>query len=90
MEREARKDLLDSMHDADVSVDELRKAVEEERLALLPVEIEQQVFCATSALVANPGVSVKLAPGWIGTGGGAQDRHHRGGRRRRDLHACLR
>lgn len=38
-----------------------------------PVEIEQQVFCATSALVSEPGVSVKLGAGWIGTGGGAQD-----------------
>lgn len=38
-----------------------------------PVAVEQQVFCATSALVNNPGVSVKLGAGWIGTGGGAQD-----------------
>jgi hypothetical protein len=41
----------------------------------VPVEIEQQVFCATSALVNDPGVSVKLGAGWIGTGGGAQDNY---------------
>ena len=40
-----------------------------------PVEIEQQVFSATSALVSDPGVSVKLGAGWIGTGGGAQDNY---------------
>lgn len=39
----------------------------------MPVAIEQQVFSATSALVSEPGVSVKLGAGWIGTGGGAQD-----------------
>src|SRR3954447_20729612 len=39
-EREARADLLDQLCDAGVEVDELRKAVEEERLALLPVERE--------------------------------------------------
>lgn len=38
-----------------------------------PVHIEQQVFCATSAMVGEPGVSARLAPGWVGTGGGAQD-----------------
>jgi adenylate cyclase len=37
-EREARADLLDQLHDAGVEVDELRKAVDEERLTLLPVE----------------------------------------------------
>ena len=41
----------------------------------VPVPIEQQVFCATSALVNDPGVSVKLGAGWIGTGGGAQDNY---------------
>ena len=41
----------------------------------VPVKIDQQVFSATSALVSEPGVSVKLAPGWIGTGGGAQDNY---------------
>ena len=41
----------------------------------VPVKIDQQVFSATSALVSDPGVSVKLAPGWIGTGGGAQDNY---------------
>jgi adenylate cyclase len=39
-DREARKELLDALHDAGVEVDELRKAVEEDRLALLPVERE--------------------------------------------------
>jgi hypothetical protein len=39
----------------------------------VPVEIEQSVFCASSALVAEPGVSARLGAGWIGTGGGAQD-----------------
>lgn len=39
----------------------------------VPVRIDQQVFCATSALVADPGVTVRLGLGWIGTGGGAQD-----------------
>ena len=39
------------------------------------VPIEQQVFAATSALVNDPGVSVKLGAGWIGTGGGAQDNY---------------
>lgn len=41
----------------------------------VPLPIEQQVFCASSALVADPGVSVRLGDGWIGTGGGAQDNH---------------
>jgi hypothetical protein len=39
----------------------------------MPVRLEQQVFCATSALVGEPGVSARLGAGWIGTGGGAQD-----------------
>ena len=39
----------------------------------VPVKVEQQVFCASSALVAEPGVSARLGAGWIGTGGGAQD-----------------
>jgi hypothetical protein len=39
----------------------------------VPLELEQQVFCASSALACEPGVSVKLGAGWIGTGGGAQD-----------------
>jgi adenylate cyclase len=37
-EREARADLLEQLHDDGVAVDELRKAVEEDRLTLLPVE----------------------------------------------------
>ena len=41
----------------------------------VPVRIDQQVFCATSALVSDPGVTVRLGAGWIGTGGGAQDNH---------------
>jgi len=39
----------------------------------VPVKVEQQVFCASSALVGEPGVSARLGAGWIGTGGGAQD-----------------
>ena len=37
-EREARVGLLDQLHDAGIDVDELRAAVEQDRLALLPVE----------------------------------------------------
>jgi adenylate cyclase len=37
-EREARLDLLRTLHESGVPLDELRRAVEEERLALLPVE----------------------------------------------------
>jgi adenylate cyclase len=36
--REARRELLDHLHDEGCSVDELREAVEEDRLVLLPVE----------------------------------------------------
>lgn len=39
----------------------------------VPVAVEQTVFCASSALVAEPGVCARLGAGWIGTGGGAQD-----------------
>ncbi len=46
----------------------------------VPVKIEQQVFSATSALACDPGVSVKLGAGWIGTGGGAQDNFANPGR----------
>jgi DNA-binding transcriptional MerR regulator len=38
-ERRARADLLEDLSDAGVSLDELRRAVAEERLALLPVEL---------------------------------------------------
>ena len=37
-ERDARVDLLEQLHEDGVEVDELRTAIEEERLALLPVE----------------------------------------------------
>src|SRR3954471_11816217 len=37
-DREARKRLLEQLSDVGVSDDELKKAVEEQRLALLPVE----------------------------------------------------
>jgi adenylate cyclase len=37
-ERQARVDLLEQLHDDGVDIDELRTAVEEERLTLLPVE----------------------------------------------------
>ncbi len=37
-ERDARVDLLEQLHDDGVELDELKKAVEEERLTLLPVE----------------------------------------------------
>jgi hypothetical protein len=39
----------------------------------MPVRVEQNVFCASSALVGEPGVSARLGAGWIGTGGGAMD-----------------
>lgn len=39
-EREARRDLLEQLSEAGVELDELRSAVEEQRLALLPVERE--------------------------------------------------
>lgn len=39
-ERDARLALLQELHDAGVSIDELRRAVAEERLALVPVELE--------------------------------------------------
>lgn len=38
-EREARLELLQHLHDAGVPIDELRRAVAEERLALVPVEL---------------------------------------------------
>jgi adenylate cyclase len=37
-EREARVDLLEELHENGVGIDELRKAVQEDRLTLLPVE----------------------------------------------------
>jgi adenylate cyclase len=37
-ERDARADLLGQLHDAGVELDELRRAIDEERLTLLPVE----------------------------------------------------
>ena len=37
-ERDARRQLLDYLHDEGSSVDELRQAVKEDRLVLLPVE----------------------------------------------------
>jgi adenylate cyclase len=39
-ERQARAELLDQLHDAGAELDELRTAVEEDRLTLLPVERE--------------------------------------------------
>jgi adenylate cyclase len=39
-ERDARKDLLDQLSEAGVETEELRRAIEEDRLALLPVEHE--------------------------------------------------
>ena len=44
-DREARRELLDQLHDAGAGVDELRKAVEEDRLAMLPVELELGGAC---------------------------------------------
>jgi adenylate cyclase len=37
-ERDARAELLEQLHDAGVEIDELRRAVQEDRLTLLPVE----------------------------------------------------
>jgi adenylate cyclase len=48
--RRARLDLLEHLYDEGVSLDELRRAVEEERLVLLPVErviAEEQKYTAT-------------------------------------------
>ena len=39
-ERDARRELLEQLHDAGCEVEELRKAIEEDRIALLPVELE--------------------------------------------------
>jgi adenylate cyclase len=39
-EREAREDLLNQLHEADVDLDTLREAVKEDRLALVPAEHE--------------------------------------------------
>lgn len=53
-EREARKELLDQLSEAGVEVDELRKAVDEDRIALLPVERELGGDCQlTQAEVAE-------------------------------------
>jgi adenylate cyclase len=48
-EREARKDLLDQLHEAGVEVDDLRRAIAEDRLALLPVEHELGGDCKYTA-----------------------------------------
>jgi adenylate cyclase len=59
-EREARRELLDQLHDAGVEVDDLRKAVEEERIALLPVELELggEYELTVSEVAERAGVSV--------------------------------
>jgi adenylate cyclase len=53
-EREARQELLDQLSEAGVELDELRKAVAEDRIALLPVERELGGDCQlTQAEVAE-------------------------------------
>jgi adenylate cyclase len=61
-ERDARRELLDQLHDAGVETGELRKAVDEERLALLPVERELGGDCDLTQkdLSEKSGVSVEL------------------------------
>jgi adenylate cyclase len=64
-EREARKDLLDQLHEAGVDVDELRAAVKEDRLALLPVEHELGGDCKYTAkeVAERAGVPVDFLKG---------------------------
>jgi adenylate cyclase len=58
-QREARRELLEQLHEAGCGLDELRKAVEEDRLALLPVERELGSYSLTAAEVAEQaGVTV--------------------------------
>jgi adenylate cyclase len=58
-EREARRELLDQLHESGCEVDELRRAVGEDRLALLPVELELGSYTLTSVEVAErAGVSL--------------------------------
>ncbi|MEA2449809.1 MAG: adenylate cyclase [Thermoleophilaceae bacterium] len=52
-EREARVQLLDQLHESGCEVGELRRAVEEERLALLPVERELGEYTLTAEDVAE-------------------------------------
>src|SRR4051794_39703924 len=49
-ERAARKDLLEQLSEEGISDEELRKAVDEQRLALLPVE---RVLLAEQSLTAE-------------------------------------
>src|SRR4051812_42676069 len=53
-ERDARKELLDQLDDAGIEIDELREAIKEDRLALLPAEHELGGDCdMTEAEVAE-------------------------------------
>jgi adenylate cyclase len=61
-ERGARRELLDQLSDAGVEVGELRRAVEEDRLALLPVERELGGDCDLTASEAaeRAGVPIEM------------------------------
>jgi len=61
-EREARSDLLDQLHEAGVKMDELRAAVSDDRLALLPVELELRGDCdlTIGGLAERTGVSLDM------------------------------
>ena len=61
-EREARRDLLDQLHDAGADVDDLRRAVAEDRLAMLPVELELGGACDLTErdVAEQAGVSVEF------------------------------
>jgi adenylate cyclase len=52
-EREARRELLDQLHESGCELDELRKAVEENRIVLLPVERELGTYTLTAAEAAK-------------------------------------
>ena len=60
--RWARRALLDKLHDDGVGLDELRRAVAEDRLALLPVER----LLAADVLATRPGTS-RRRPAWDST-----------------------
>jgi adenylate cyclase len=61
-EREARGELLDQLHDAGVDVEDLRAAVRDDRLALLPVELELRGDCDLTIgdLAERTGVSLDM------------------------------
>jgi adenylate cyclase len=60
-ERAARRDLLDQLHEGGATVDELRAAIEEDRIVLLPVERELGADCNLTAgdVIEQTGVSIE-------------------------------